>query len=204
MPRAPARRTYHHGDLRRSLMEAALGLVAEKGVHALSIREAAQRAGVSSGAPYRHFPSKDALLAALATDGYRDLGERLQRARERGGDDFRRQVQAAAEAYLEVALAHPDRFRLMFGGFFPSHAEFPELFAACAATEEILLDMLRDGQAAGAVKALPVALLATTTHAFIHGLASLLIEGHLALPPDESLAAWIAPLFDAFWRGLSA
>lgn len=204
MPRAPARRTYHHGDLRRSLMEAALDLVAEKGVHALSIREAAQRAGVSSGAPYRHFPSKDALLAALATDGYRELGERLQQVWEQGPADGRRQLQAAAEVYLDVALAHPERFRLMFGGFFPSHADFPELLAACTTTEEILLGMLRDGQAAGAVKGLPVELLATTTHAFIHGLASLLIEGHLALSPDESLAAWLAPLFDVFWRGVSA
>ncbi len=204
MSRTSARRSYHHGDLRRSLLDAALDLVAEKGAHALSIREAAQMAGVSAGAPYRHFPSKDFLLAALAADGYRELAERLQQAREGSRDDFGRQVQAAAEAYLHVALEHPERFRLMFGGYFPSPESYPDLLAACSVTETLLLDMLRDGQAAGAVSPLPVEQLATVTHAFIHGLASLLIEKQLTLPDELPLEAWFAPLFDAFWKGLSA
>lgn len=204
MSQSSARQTYHHGDLRRSLLDAALDLVASKGAHGLSIREAAQMAGVSAGAPYRHFPSKDFLLAALAADGYRVLGDRLQRAREHDRGDFSRQVRAAAQAYLQVALDHPERFRLMFGGYFPSPADYPDLLDACEATETILFEMLREGQEAGAVSALPVAQLATVTHAFIHGLASLLIEGQLAIPPETPLDAWFAPLFDAFWKGLCA
>ncbi len=204
MSRLSERKTYHHGDLRRGLMDAALALLAEKGIHALSIREAAKRAGVSSGAPYRHFPAKESLLAALAVEGFHDLGERLISARDRWPADPRRQLQASAEAYVGFALEHPERFRLMFGGFFPDTAEYPELLDACAVAEGVLFDMIRGGQEAGVVSGHPVDNLATVTHAFLHGLTSLLIEGHLAIPAGLSLEAWLTPLFEACWTGLSA
>src|SRR6202022_1928118 len=66
--RAPAPKPYHHGDLRRVLIEAALQLVADGGPDAVSVREAARRAGVSPGAPFRHFPSRDALISAVAEE----------------------------------------------------------------------------------------------------------------------------------------
>lgn len=76
----PQRSTYHHGDLRAGLVRVALELVAERGVGALSVAEAARRLGVSSGAPYRHFPTRSALLAATATAAARELRERLRTA----------------------------------------------------------------------------------------------------------------------------
>src|SRR4051794_6351575 len=66
--RAPAAQPYHHGDLRRVLIDAALHLVGESGANAVSVREAARRAGVSPGAPFRHFPSRDALMNAVAEE----------------------------------------------------------------------------------------------------------------------------------------
>ena len=70
-PAAAAPKPYHHGDLRRVLIDAALELVGEGGPEAVSVREAARRAGVSPGAPFRHFPSRDALMQAVAEEAQR-------------------------------------------------------------------------------------------------------------------------------------
>jgi AcrR family transcriptional regulator len=73
-PRAPGRpATYHHGDLRRALVDAALALVQERGAEGFTLREAARRVGVSQTAPYRHFETKEALLAAVAEEGFTTL-----------------------------------------------------------------------------------------------------------------------------------
>lgn len=103
-------RAYHHGNLRASILRAAGALLERKGIAALSVRAAARRARVSHSAPYRHFPDRDGLLAALATQGFRALGHELQEAAARGG------LRARGEAYVRFALANPQRFRLMFGG----------------------------------------------------------------------------------------
>src|SRR5215213_2214532 len=78
-PAAPPK-PYHHGDLRRALIDAALQLAGEGGAEAVSVREAARRAGVSPGAPFRHFPSRDALMAAVATEAQRRFRAEIGRA----------------------------------------------------------------------------------------------------------------------------
>src|SRR2546427_8826755 len=75
--RAPAPKPYHHGDLRRVLIDAALQLVGEGGAEAVSVREAARRAGVSPGAPFRHFPSRDALMQAAGEGAQRPVLARV-------------------------------------------------------------------------------------------------------------------------------
>src|SRR5688500_9033811 len=98
--------TYHHGDLRQAVLGTAGEMMEKEGLAALSMREVARRAGVSHNAPYRHFPDRDSLLRALAAEGFERLGDALQsRPRREMG-----------EAYVDFALAHPERFRLMFGG----------------------------------------------------------------------------------------
>lgn len=104
-----ATRTYHHGDLRASILRAAAELLEKRGVAALSLRDAARRAGVSHNAPYRHFSNRGALLAALAAGGFERLREDLAAAEHEGG------LRARGEAYIRFALAHPQLFRLMFG-----------------------------------------------------------------------------------------
>jgi AcrR family transcriptional regulator len=96
--------TYHHGELRAALLRAAAKILEKEGRDAISLRELARRAGVSHGAPYRHFADRDALLAALAEEGFSLLVEQLE------GKAWREQ----AMAYLRFALADPERFRLMF------------------------------------------------------------------------------------------
>src|SRR6185437_10944983 len=81
-------RPYHHGNLRRALLDAAERTVRERGVQELSLRELARDVGVSHGAPRRHFPDRQALLDALAETGFTRLGRDLRAAIEGAGDDF--------------------------------------------------------------------------------------------------------------------
>jgi AcrR family transcriptional regulator len=96
--------TYHHGELRPTLLRAAAKILEKEGREAISLRDLARRAGVSHAAPYRHFADRQALLAALAEEGFAMLAADLE------GKPWREQ----AVAYLRFALANPERFRLMF------------------------------------------------------------------------------------------
>ena len=101
--------SYHHGDLRAALLRAAGKLLEKEGVEALTVRALTRRMGVSHAAPYRHFRDRESLLAALATEGFATLGREQREAAAAGG------LRAMGEAYVRFALAHPQRFRLMFG-----------------------------------------------------------------------------------------
>jgi AcrR family transcriptional regulator len=150
--------TYHHGDLRAALVQAAEEILEEQGVAALSIREAARRAGVSHNAPYRHFPDRDSLLAALATEGFRRLGAELEahNGREMG------------EAYVRFAIAHPQRFRLMFGA---------QREAAQETYATLVSAFCKDGAIADPEKA------AAAAWSLVHGLALLILDGQLKNEP---------------------
>jgi AcrR family transcriptional regulator len=105
---------YHHGDLRPALMRACLDVLRESSFGALSLREVARRAGVSHAAPYRHFADKEALLAAVAEEGFRLLAERIEAA-ARGGRDPLSALRAAMVAYLRFGQSQPEHLQLMFG-----------------------------------------------------------------------------------------
>lgn len=154
--------TYHHGDLRAAILRAGGQLIEEQGIAALSVREAARRAGVSHNAPYRHFPDRDALLAALAAEGFLELSEALA---NRAGREL-------GEAYVRFALAHPERFRLMFGGRLALE-KFPELRAQAQRAYEHLANAFAglgdDAQYAAAA-----------AWSLVHGLAHLTLDGHFA------------------------
>jgi AcrR family transcriptional regulator len=153
--------TYHHGDLRAAVLTAASKMIEKEGLAGLSVREAARRAGVSHNAPYRHFPDRDALLAALAASGFEELGKALE---NRSGREL-------GEAYVRFALAHPQRFRLMFGGRLASD-EYPELQAQAQATfgklEKAFAGLGDEANFAAAA-----------AWSLVHGLAQLLLDGHL-------------------------
>lgn len=159
--------SYHHGDLRAALVQAAGELLEKQGLAALSLREVARRAGVSHNAPYRHFPDREALLAALAAEGFRMLADRqASGGRERG------------LAYVRFALEHPQRFRLMFGGLLPigSHAELREQGRrAYQGLEDAFQDLGEDARFAAAA-----------AWSLVHGLANLILDGHFAQAQRES------------------
>ncbi|MEV7870610.1 TetR/AcrR family transcriptional regulator [Streptomyces sp. NPDC088124] len=110
-----ARTSYHHGALRQALINGAKDILAELGHEQFSLNEVARRAGVSTSAPYRHFRDRDELLAAVATDGYTTLHQRLQQAAREAGDPGDRLLRLGG-AYVRFAQEHPGLFVTMFRG----------------------------------------------------------------------------------------
>lgn len=131
------------------------------------MREAARRAGVSHNAPYRHFPEREALLAALAAAGFARLGKALQEAGQHGPRE-------RGAAYVRFALEQPQRFRLMFGGVLRlgAHAGLRE--QASRAYEELV----RAFASLAGPRAAEIT--AAAAWSLVHGLAQLLLDGHFA------------------------
>ena len=187
---------YHHGNLREALVEAALALIADKGARAFTLREAARRAGVSHTAPYRHFADREALLAAVAEEGFRELGASMAAAESSGG------FAAQGLAYVRFALDKPSHFRVMFGGFIANPQAYPALAEAGAEAYRQLVDGLRAGQKAGLIRAGDPEELALLPWSVVHGLAALLIDRQLPVDPDE-VDALAARVIAAMGAGLS-
>jgi AcrR family transcriptional regulator len=172
-------RPYHHGNLRRVLLDEALAVIRAEGVEALTLRGIGARAGVSRSALYRHFADKRALLAAVATEGFRALRQQLVAAWERPGKRSAA-FEAMGVAYIRFALANPSHYRVMFGGFLDTKACEPELAAEAAAAFQALVDALA---AQRAVKGEDDTLqMARFVWAVVHGVAMLGIDGQLPEP----------------------
>jgi AcrR family transcriptional regulator len=112
------KQSYHHGNLPAALVAAAIDLLAEHGPKGVAVREAARRAGVSPGAPYKHFDDRAALLAAVAAEGARRITDAMDRAAAQASDDAAR-PRSRGIAYVAFAAAHPALFRVMYA---PAHA----------------------------------------------------------------------------------
>ena len=196
------RPAYHHGDLRRALIEAARAILEKEGVAALSLRAAARGAGVSQAAPYHHFTDKEALVGAVAAEGFAEL-DRAMRAAMAGAADAEAQLNASGVAYVAFAVANPALFRIMFGSAMrrkrgqakqseAGHRAYATLEGAVAAVE----------RPAGA-RALALASL--RNWAYAHGLAELLIEGSVDPAdygaPDGAALARLAFARDEQGRG---
>src|SRR5262245_28127133 len=140
---------YHHGNLRRALLDEALRTIRHHGVDAFTLRTAGERLGVSRSALYRHFEDKEALLAAVATEGFRMLLEALASAWRRAGGR-RAGFDAMGVAYVEFATANPSHYRVMFGrAEIDRHWNDSELqkegAAAFQALVEAIIEQQRDG-----------------------------------------------------------
>lgn len=200
-----AKRTYHHGDLRRALLDAAWRLVAEKGLAALTLREVARAAGVSHAAPYHHFPTRTALLDALAEEGFAGLDRAMAEAKAgpaAGGPaevgQTPRPVDGAdvmvriGRAYVDFACAHPEQLQVMFR---PRHHESegpppPALAEIGAQAYGHLADGVRVCQAQGLAPAGDPNELALSAWSLVHGFASLWGQGQLGalIPGPEQFA----------------
>lgn len=188
--------SYHHGDLRRALLAAGLNLLEKRGPAQVSLREVARVAGVSHAAPYRHFDSRETLLAALAADGFDALGEAMERAAE--GKNGLDRLRALGIAYIAFARARPAVYLLMFGPELDKDG-FPELKTAaergyktlCAAIDAVAPEAARRAAAIGA-------------WALVHGLAHLIADRQL--PPDlvaeDQLDALLENVLAIYRQGL--
>ncbi len=171
---------YHHGDLRAALLDAAVLVLAEQGVAGLSLRECARRAGVSHAAPYRHFVSKDALLSAIAAEGFAWLHAVGVAAMAPLADPFAR-LDAYGLAYVRFALAHPHHFRLMFS------SECSHMVpTAQDQQDDRAYTLLRDSAVAVVAPGVDPDVAAVAYWSRPHGLAMLLLDGRI---PPERVAA---------------
>ncbi|MBI2198599.1 MAG: TetR/AcrR family transcriptional regulator [Candidatus Rokubacteria bacterium] len=191
-PRSARRRgSYHHGNLRRALLDAALELVETQGAEALTLRAAARRAGVSPAAPYRHFADKRTLLAAVAEEGFRALTEAMRQATAAHGDEPLGPFRALGLSYIRFAVSHPAHFRVMFGREIADKSAHPDLLDAAAVTFGLLVEGLAGCQRAGLAREGDPAELAISAWAAVHGLSALLLDGQLG-PWDQERVEQLA------------
>ncbi|HEY8381136.1 MAG TPA: TetR/AcrR family transcriptional regulator [Microvirga sp.] len=185
---------YHHGDLRRALLDAAELVLAERGVAGFTLRECARRAGVSHAAPAHHFGDVTGLLTALAALGFATLTASMREARE-GIEDPRERLRAIGRGYVTFAQRYPERFRLVFNWHRLNHDD-PALHEAGEAAFAELESAIRLAAGAGDAP-LEGELLAELVHAWsvVHGFAHLLLAGQLDHAiPDQGEAHIVALL----------
>jgi AcrR family transcriptional regulator len=191
-----ARRSYHHGNLRRALLDAALALFAERGRFDFTMRELARAAGVTHNAPYRHFADRDALLDALAAEGFELLRTRSFADAE-GDADARTRVAKLGAAYVGFAAEHPSHFRLMF--LRPLEGASPELAKSAKASFAVLERAIADAASAGQLRAgLAPRDVALAAWSLVHGVASLVVGGQIG---RRALKARIDGIADVFTGG---
>lgn len=178
------RTTYHHGDLRAALLTAARNLLDEGGVPAVSLREVARRAGVTPAACYRHFADKEALLTALAVQGFEEFAHALKGASEGASEPFAEM----GIAYVAFAVQRPGMFRLMFGPAVADRSRSPELMAAIAGSTRLFESGVKSSK--HVAPADPVG--ALRAWATVHGLATLAIDGMLPQYDPVMLARALA------------
>jgi AcrR family transcriptional regulator len=177
---------YHHGDLRHTLVVGAMRLLQSKSAAELSLRAVARLAGVSPNAPYRHFASKDALLAAVAEEGFRQLAAATAAA----SGPPRKRLSQMGVAYVRFATDNPRLYGLMFGPVLKEWDRFEGLVAAADASFAVVVEAVGKVIGGGPKAAAREAILAWSA---VHGYAMLAIDGHLdacaahELPPPEEL-----------------
>ena len=179
--KSPAR-PYHHPNLRKTLLAAAVALIGEVGPRAFTLREVARRAGVSHNAPYRHFPSKDDLLAAVAGEGFERLTAVMRKTMAPGRSPLER-LELCGCGYVEFALRWPQHFLVMFD--LPharhDHPASPEKPTAGDTAFHVLLDCVAAAQQSGDLPAGDLMPLAWTAWSLVHGIAKLANSGNLPL-----------------------
>jgi AcrR family transcriptional regulator len=171
---------YHHGDLRRALLHGAIELLAEGGTASLTMRGAAQRAGVSPAAPYRHFTDKRAMMAAVAEEGFLALERACVGAVSGRDADAVEAFWRRGVAYVTFAIENPAHYRVMFGPEIPDKTAYEGLFVAATAAYEALRRSLRACVSAGFFGEDQIELRAMRAWSLVHGLASLYIDGQLS------------------------
>ncbi|MFK4509576.1 TetR/AcrR family transcriptional regulator [Bradyrhizobium daqingense] len=180
-PKPRARRTaearpYHHGDLRRVLIDAALQLAAEGAE--ISVREAARRAAVSPGAPFRHFPNRDALMAAVAEEAQRRFRAEIEVALGEAPRGPLDRFRAFGLAYLCWAMRNPAHFEIVSTGRYFAHGSSAELTRDNAELIALSEQMLADAAAQGLLRSADLKRIQIAGRALVYGFARMNLDGH--------------------------
>ena len=202
MAKTKTRAPYHHGNLREALVGAAVALIGEVGPHAFTLREVARRAGVSHNAPYRHFASKDELLAAVAAEGFERLTAAMRKAMA-PAKSARERLELCGCGYVEFALRWPHHLVVMF--------DLPSTWSRQRRKNQpigedafgVLLDCVAETQHAGDLPAGDPLPLAWTAWSLVHGIAKLATGGNLPLSA-RATTVFARGAAGAILRGLGA
>ena len=177
--RVPDPKPYHHGDLRRALIDAALLLVADGGPDAVSVREAARRAGVSPGAPFRHFPSRDALMNAVAEEAQRRFRAEIESALAEApvGDPLAR-FRCLGLAYLRWARRNPTHFEIISSRRLFDHDRAEGVSRDNAELVDLTERLLAEAAAKGQIGSADLKQVQIAGRALVYGFARMNIDGH--------------------------
>lgn len=179
------RKPYHHGHLRKVLLEAAVQLIGEVGPAGFTLREVARRAGVSHNAPYRHFRDRDELMAAVATEGFGELRQAmLDAGAEHPGAVDR--LKHSGLAYISFALRRPEHFAVMFDAP-QTQSKHPASADAAKQAFETLMTFVKNCQDEGALPRGDTLRLALLAWSMVHGIAKLAITGRLPYPSRSEI-----------------
>ena len=174
MPRRRGKQ-YHHGDLRRALLDATLDLAAERSPAGVSLRESARAAGVSQAAPYRHFPDKQTMLAAASEEGFRLLLRTVGEVTPSGQPAD--QLVDWVGVYVRFAVEHPAHFRLMWGQGSPPKASTPSLQDAARETFQAFFRIVSNLTAPWKLRQAELREVALELWSIAHGMATLALDG---------------------------
>lgn len=170
-------RPYHHGDLRRVLIDAALQLAAEGAE--VSVREAARRAAVSPGAPFRHFPNRDSLMAAVAEEAQRRFRVEIEAALADAPPAYPlARFRAFGLAYLRWAMRNPAHFEIISTGRYFAHGSSPELTRDNAELVGLTERMLAEAAAQGLLRSADIKRIQIAGRALVYGFARMNLDGH--------------------------
>lgn len=191
------KKTYHHKNLRKALVDAAIPMLAQDGVAGLTLRGVARAAGVSHAAPYRHFRDKTDLLEAIAAEGYRQLEAGCVKAAKKFADDPLAQFTEAGMAYLFFVVEQAAIAQLMFSGALSPQEQGDEVRKACMDAVAALTRIIDNGKRAGLYIDRPTEELVFTALACVHGLAmmisgGLILEAHWTRPKLRRLGDLVA------------
>ena len=170
-------KSYHHGDLKNALIQAGIKILADEGIEGFSLRKVAREAGVTHSAPYAHFADKQAMIAAISTDGYRKVYERINAVIEQFPDDPLRQFIETAWVYVSFGFEEPDHFKITFSGSVERDREYPALVEMTGKTFDALRQLIIRCQKSGLLDSGEPDLAAVTVWGFVHGFVHLIQEG---------------------------
>lgn len=175
----PEKKPYHHGDLRRQIIETVLKIISEEGLENVSMRGLGQKLGVSRTAPYRHFSDKNALLCAIAEEGYKKLSARIKDANNQLNRSPLARLRQIGIFYVEFAIENPVHYRLMFGHEILSASKTEELVKLSEDVFNGTLYAIKICQDEKLIRPLNPYIIANALWSVSHGISTLLNDGQI-------------------------
>ena len=179
-------KSYHHGDLKKALIEAALNILDTRGIESLSLRSLASEVGVSHMAPYAHFKNKTELFQAIATSGFTSLAERMKDVNQ--GQSPLTLILDYGTQYIEFAIANPALYKLMLSQTQTIPEMTEELLVASKYPHKLLVEAFLQTSSSE----VSASLRAQGAWAMVHGLSALITDGHLSIPDGMSVKDYLA------------